>query len=154
MFAIEDRQHAPGAVPSGLDQRTPDQPALRIASVIAEPEALGLAPGVGVDREESSGHDPRIVRDQQITWVEQSGQVAHDPVLEARRIAPADNQEAGAIAGLHRGGRDQLGREVKIEVVNTHAGTLRIVGVFTSHNIRRCVMSRVGVFFGIDPSLR
>src|SRR5262249_20089177 len=103
-----------GAAPAArARQRAPAAPVDRL-----EEQELHLA-AAGIARQDPRRNHARVVDDEAITRSEQVGKLGEAVVLEAAACA-VDDEQPRRIAGRRGGLRDQLGRQLVVEVRELH----------------------------------
>src|SRR5579875_74837 len=88
---------------------------------VVGPDEQRLDPSSGVPAPpQAHRQDPGVVDDQHVARSEVLGEVAEDPVLQGPPRA-VEHQEPGAVPGPRRGLRDQVSRQLVVELREVHA---------------------------------
>ncbi len=112
-------QHLAGAqAAAAAGQRKPSLPRLRVHQQQAHPTARPAA------RAEPRRNHAGIVHHQHVAGLEQPGQIAEPPVLDAATL-PVEHHQAGLCPPLGRHGRHQFRRQVVVEQLSAHHGASR-----------------------------
>ena len=95
-----------------------------LAAIFLEQQHFKLPAGPGIRAAQTGGNHARIVQHQHVAGAEKSRQIPELPVFDAP-VRAMQNQQARFIAARRGMLRDQLRRQVKIEISGSHAASFK-----------------------------